>query len=89
MDDKVENVDKAYRKVYKCIQDIKPCEQYQRNAIDNINTILSAIHGEFQRMNQLRSLYKQRLEEAAQAELDEDYAYAQICRDQAAQYKRI
>ena len=88
VDDKVENVDKAYRKVYKCIQDIKPCEQYQRNAIDNINTILSAIHGEFQRMNQLRSLYKQRLEEAAQAELDEDYAYAQICRDQAAQYKK-
>lgn len=88
VDDKVEDVDKAYRKVYKCIQDIKPCEQYQRNAIDNINTILSAIHGEFQRMNQLRSLYKQRLEEAAQAELDEDYAYAQICRDQAAQYKK-
>lgn len=88
VDDKVEDVDKAYRKVYKCIQDIKPCEQYQRNAIDNINTILSAIHGEFQRMNQLRSLYKQRLEEAAQAELDEDYAYAQICRDQASQYKK-
>ena len=88
VDDKVEDVDKAYRKVYKCIQDIKPCEQYQRNVIDNINTILSAIHGEFQRMNQLRSLYKQRLEEAAQAELDEDYAYAQICRDQAAQYKK-
>lgn len=88
VDDKVEDVDKAYRKIYKCIQDIKPCEQYQRNAVANINTILSAIHGEFQRMNQLRSLYKQRLEEAAQAELDEDYAYAQICRDQAAQYKK-
>lgn len=88
VDDKVEDVDKAYRKVYKCIQDIKPCEQYQRNAINNINTILSAIHGEFQRMNQLRSLYQQRLEEAARAELDEDYAYAQVCREQAAQYKK-
>lgn len=88
VDDKVEDVDKAYRKVYKCIQDIKPCEKYQRDAINNINVILSAIHGEFQRMDQLRSLYKQRLAEAAQAELDEDYAYAQICRDQAEKYKK-
>lgn len=88
VDDKVEDVDKVYRKIYKCIQDIKPCEQYQKNAVASINTILSAIHGEFQRMNQLRSLYKQRLEEAAQAELDEDYAHAQVCRDQAEQYKK-
>lgn len=87
VDDKVEDVDKAYRKVYDCIQKIIPCEEDQRDAMKQVNEHLSSVYGEFQKMNNLRSLYKQRLQEAAEAEANEEYAYAQACREQAEKYK--
>lgn len=85
VDDKVEEVDKAYRKVYDCIQDIIPCENHENETLENVNKYLSAIHGEFQKMDSLRQSYKQWLQRAAQAELDEDYAFAQRCREEAEQ----
>lgn len=88
VDDKVEDVDKVYRKIYNCIQDIMPCEKYQKDAMKRINEILLEIYEDFRQMNQLRTLYKQRLQEAVVAEANEDYAYAQLCREQAAKYKK-
>lgn len=95
VDDQVEDVDKAYRNVFDCIQKINICEGAQRSMASQLNGYLYEIHGEFKRMKQLREDYKRTDDLRKMAESDAermeelgDFESAARYRTQAEEYRR-
>lgn len=74
VDDKVEDVDRYYRDIYECIQDLKPCADVQEAAARDITGYLEDIYAEFRSMHSLRSRYTSKMHEYQAALADEDTA---------------
>lgn len=90
VDDKVEEVDKYYRKIYETIQEIKPCAELQTQAAQEITAYLNDIYAEFHSMHSIRSRYTGKMREYRAALADEDSrALAQKYLEEAEELKEL
>lgn len=74
VDDKVEEVDKYYREIYECIEDLKPCAGVQSAAAQEVTAYLKEIYAEFRSMHSIRSRYTSAMRNYRAALADEDGA---------------
>lgn len=72
VDDKVEEVDKYYRDIYQCIQDLEPCAAVQSTAAQEITGYLKEIYAEFHSMHSIRSRYTSAMRNYQAALTDEN-----------------
>lgn len=90
VDDKVEEVDKYYRRIYEAIKKIEPCAELQSQAEQEITAYLYNIYGEFRSMHSIRSRYTSKMREYREALSDEDGgARARRCLEEAEELKEL
>lgn len=68
VDDRVEEVDKWYRKVYQCIEDAELCQYAEETAINEANRVSNDIYGEATKMSASWTKYLTLLQEKKAAE---------------------
>lgn len=57
VDNNVEKLDKIYRDIYDCIEEIKPCEKTEVDAVDAVTACIREIQSVFQSMHRIRKDY--------------------------------
>ena len=72
LDDKVEEIDKAYKKIYEKIQEVNKCEQDEQSALESVNSYLRNIRAELESLHNTRWMWTEGTREGQMEEYLDD-----------------